>query len=124
MHWFRSRARFWSWLALCALAIQLVLSFGHVHLDHALPLSADASIIAAAPALDDPPIDPSAPHNLADDYCAVCALIHLAGSLTPAIAPSLPLPVSFGRSLPEAGAAYSLAAPHRSPSQARAPPVA
>ena len=33
MGWVRRYARFGSWLALAALALQLVLSFGHIHLD-------------------------------------------------------------------------------------------
>src|SRR5690349_24567587 len=33
MFWFRFHPRFCSWVALFALAIQLVLSFGHIHLD-------------------------------------------------------------------------------------------
>src|SRR5262245_62321691 len=35
MSWFRTRARWGSWLALFALALQLTLSFAHVHLGDA-----------------------------------------------------------------------------------------
>jgi len=33
MHWFRARLRSTSFVALFALALQLALSFGHVHVD-------------------------------------------------------------------------------------------
>ena len=33
MYWVRSNRRFGSWAALFALAIQLVLSFGHIHIE-------------------------------------------------------------------------------------------
>ena len=33
MQWFRSRVKLGSWVALFALALQLALTFGHVHLD-------------------------------------------------------------------------------------------
>ena len=42
MRWFRSHARLGSWLALSALALQLALSFGHIHLKDVLG-QADAS---------------------------------------------------------------------------------
>jgi hypothetical protein len=34
MHWIRKNNRLGAWAAVFALAIQLVLSFGHVHLDN------------------------------------------------------------------------------------------
>src|SRR5438128_3708538 len=95
MSWFRSRARLGAWLALFALTLQLVLTFGHVHLDRAAPLNPVSAITAAAASAD--PATPAAPDTVADDYCAICALIHLAGSLTPAEAPALPVPIAFDR---------------------------
>lgn len=127
MGWFRSRSRLGSWLALFALACQLALSFGHVHLDGARG-SAHASVVASVPAAIDATaaLDPAGKDKpaLADDYCAVCALIHLAGALVPAEVPALPLPIFSGR-LPLAAAIdFDLTQPRRARFQARAPPIA
>ena len=57
MHWVRSNRYFGSWAALFALAIQLVLSFGHIHFED---IQGSSAIVAAqsqaqpnAPADDD-----------------------------------------------------------------------
>ena len=42
MRWVRCNNRFGSWLALAALALQIVVSFGHVHLDRVAPSAAVA----------------------------------------------------------------------------------
>jgi hypothetical protein len=66
-----------SWLALFALGVQLVLSFGHVHLDRG-PAPGHSSVLLrvhgllAANVVSQPATD-EAPRR-ADDYCAVCAL--------------------------------------------------
>ena len=122
MSWFRSRARLGAWLALFALTLQLALTFGHIHLDRAGPLTID-STIAAAPSSNDPAA-PAAPDNAADDYCALCALVHLAGSLTPAEAPALPVPIAFVRPTPPSAVSIGLTASKFTLLQARAPPTA
>jgi hypothetical protein len=48
MRWFRSRKRSGSYLALFALAFQLAVSFGHVHLERIAPPSVGASALAGA----------------------------------------------------------------------------
>jgi hypothetical protein len=122
MRWFRLRARLGSWLALSALTLQLVLAFGHVHLDRTAPLTHNAATAAAAVPND--PAAPDSPDGLADDYCAICALIHLAGSLVPTVAPALHLPVAFERSTFEPVVTAGLTASSLSLFQARAPPIA
>src|SRR4051794_35130683 len=89
MTWIRSHIRPAAHLALLALALQLVLSFGHVHVDHGR-LAAAAGVTVQAKA--DP--DPGAPakHHPADDFCAICANIALAGTLAMPAAPTLTLP--------------------------------
>src|SRR5258707_10855600 len=103
MHWFRSRsslgAGLGSWLALLVRATQLVVSFGHVHLDRGVPLPGHASVLLGAPASGGTdagalPASGDAP-AIADDYCAICALIHLASTTVAAEPPSLPLPAVF-----------------------------
>jgi hypothetical protein len=88
MRWFRRNMRFGSWCALFALAIQLGLSFGHLHFASSAATTALAS--AAADPLAVAPDDTPAPakHSRVADYCTICASLHLAGLLT-ATPPSL-----------------------------------
>src|SRR5262249_62225815 len=125
MRWFRSRSRSGSYLALFALAFQLAVSFGHVHLERIAPLAAGASALAGAPPSGDDlnaPSNPAGREHLADDRCPICTLIHLAGALVPAEMPSLPLPSVFGRLRLQLGAAFDLTASTGAPLPARAPP--
>jgi Protein of unknown function (DUF2946) len=126
MNWFRSRSRVGSYLALLALAFQLAVSFGHVHLEHMVPGSAGATALASAqPSADDlnAPSSPEGREDLADDCCPICTLIHLAGALVPAETPSLALPSVFGRLRLEAAAEFDLTASQGALFQARAPPI-
>ena len=127
MRWFRSRSRVGAYLALFALAFQLAVSFGHVHLERTAPLAAGASALAGAPPSADDltaPSNPAGREHLADDRCPICTLIHLAGALVPAEMPSLPLPAVFGRLRLEAAAEFDLTASHATLFRARAPPIA
>ena len=127
MRWFRSRSRLGAYLALFALAFQLAVSFAHVHLEHFTPRSAGASVLAGAqPSAADlnAPANPSGREGLADDHCPICTLIHLAGALVPAEAPSLPRPTVFGRLRLELAAEFDLTASHAALFRARAPPIA
>ena len=84
MHWFRLRQRWGSYLALVALAFQLALTFGHVHLDRSAPTSADAFTVASTDAWSDAnsrPADPAGRDHRPDDRCPICTLIHLAQAL-------------------------------------------
>jgi hypothetical protein len=101
MRWIRSNIRFGSRVALVALGLQIVLSFGHVHL-YAVDPHALASVSAGS--IADPPeaVSPGtrAPihktDGSGDGFCAVCASMQLiAGSLTEA-GPALPLPAQLG----------------------------
>jgi hypothetical protein len=126
MRWFRSRSRLGSYLALFALAFQLAVSFGHVHLDRVAPPSVGASALADAQpsAGRDAASKPAGREDLADDCCPICTLIHLAGALVPAEMPSLPLPAVFGRLRLELAAEFDLTASHAALFRARAPPIA
>ena len=129
MRWFRSRSRLGAYLALFALAFQLAVSFGHVHLERIAPPSVGtgASALAGAqPSAADlnAPANPSGREGLPDDHCPICTLIHLAGALVPAEMPSLPLPTVFGRLRLEVAAEFDLTASHAALFRARAPPIA
>jgi hypothetical protein len=77
-------------LALFALATQLVLSFGHVHLHEphapaASPVSCDAKTQA-------PSKTPCPAHDDDDEHCSICWTIAIAGSIVLAAPPVLEIP--------------------------------
>ena len=123
----RSRSKWGSWLALFALALQLVLTFGHVHLDRLAPVSADKFAFATTHALSAEqvtPADPGRRDHRADDRCPVCILIHLAGALVLAEPSSLSLPDISVRVPSEPPLAFDFPSPQRALFAARAPPTA
>jgi hypothetical protein len=125
MHWFRSRLKLGSWLALTALAIQLALSFAHVHLDGNAPFGAGAKALAAVQITTDSDAAGGAgAPALADEFCAICALIHLAGTAQTAAAPALDAPVAYRRISIELVAELGSSPPVHAPFSARAPPIA
>jgi hypothetical protein len=119
MRWFRRHIELGSRLALFALAVQLALSFAHVHAtDPARAQAAAATVSGSGDApipKSDGPIDPG---------CAICGLIQLAATATPSAAPALPLLVASGHARLAAADQCLLAASPRLLFQARAPPVA
>jgi hypothetical protein len=127
MHWIRSNIQFGARLALLALSLQLVLSFGHLHLDDLVsPSVASMHEAAAGPATDTSP-NPSAPMHKpggAGDVCAVCALIQLANALVPSSAPALVLPTELRPLRWRAGLDFSSVLSAQSLFRARAPPFA
>jgi hypothetical protein len=118
MNWLRSKAKKLSLLALFALALQLGLSFGHIHHDVAEPgIAVSASLpLASTPDADH---DHQGPHR---DLCAICATVAMAHSLIAATPPSLTLPLTLAELHtayhPEAIASDS----RRSAFRSRAPP--
>ena len=122
----RSQLRLGVWPALFAPAFQLVASFGHVHgvKDSEHP---SATLTSTAPTGADVPSGNAndQPPDNDDDYCAVCAVIHLVGSVFMAEPPSLALPASFGATRITSPAAEFETIPSSHGSfSARAPPVA
>ena len=100
--WLRSHIRLGSWSALLALTVQLALSFGHVHFADAslqFGLAPHALQLAVPPprTLAGSPTAPiqHKPDGLADDLCAVCSVMQLAG--VPAMVPDLPVPIGSMR---------------------------
>ena len=119
MRWIRCNGRFGSALALAALALQLVLSFGHVHLD-AVSRSPVVGAVAGAPRA------PSLPDQQGggDDYCAICATIQLAANAFVPQAPQLAVPFVAQTIAHVDRVAVFFIAPRRAPFQSRAPPLA
>jgi hypothetical protein len=124
MRWLRYDKCFGTWLALFALALQLVVSFGHVHLEGITRTDPAHFTSATAGHASYSPVAPQPGTGGEDDYCPICASVYLtANSFAPA-APVLPLPAvsnvveHFNNNMP------AFAAPRRLAFQSRAPPLA
>lgn len=123
MVWLRRHGRSGVGVALFALALQLVLSFGHAHVDGTTGSRTARPGIALSQAGTDPGM-PASPGDRpgTDEYCAICATISLAASLALPQPAVLALPVAEAhRWMP----AYRLDGADTRPSsrfQARAPP--
>ena len=122
MRWVRSTKRFGGWLALTALALQMVVSFGHVHLD-AIHRAAPLVATAGASAQVVQPSPTPQPQNDADDYCAICASIFLAATSFVPQAPQLPVPFGGERVELAFVVAFDVVEPRRVLFQSRAPPL-
>jgi hypothetical protein len=86
-----------AWLAVFALACQLMLAFGHIHLGRSGGMSdafAAAAEIGTAPADMSSPTPPKKPTGLADVFCPVCASISLASALVTPSSPAILSPIS------------------------------
>jgi hypothetical protein len=119
MRWFRTNMQFGARLALIALALQLVLTFGHVH----APSAATPTTLQTSQA------DGTAPQDryhkgLADTDCLTCALIQLSAMSAPSVAPELPLPVAFDFVTLQPRIEIAAATAPEASFQARAPPAA
>jgi hypothetical protein len=126
MRWFRTNRRLGGRLALLALAVQIILSFGHIHHEDifgpARPGVAAASVAqAAADNSNAPPGDQPSKHG--DDYCPICAAISLLSNSFVAAAPQLPLPVVAHAVEHADRVVVTAIAPRRAPFQSRAPPI-
>ncbi|MCC8967415.1 hypothetical protein H8A95_35130 [Bradyrhizobium sp. Pear76] len=84
---FRSNIRHGARLALLALSIQFVLSFGHFHAIAPAQATTNASLASHNEPRSNPDSDQAA------DLCAICAVVAMVNSATPAPAlPPLQLP--------------------------------
>jgi Protein of unknown function (DUF2946) len=123
MRWVQTNRRCGSWLALAAMALQLVLSFGHIHLKK---LASDSVIPSAttskAPSSQQNPTQH--PANEADNFCAICATIHLTSSSFLPDAPLLPVPHACRTIEHFSHFTFVFISPQRAAFQSRAPPLA
>ncbi len=128
MGWFRSHGRCGTWCALFALAVQLILSYGHVHVEGVVQTSGPLwSFINSPQSLSSDAADiPAAPrkHVAFGHYCAICATsVHSAGFLPapmPVLAPLAIISDELIVSLTQTKLTASSSVHFR----ARAPPVA
>lgn len=139
MKWFRSKIKAGTRLALLALAVQFVLSFGHFHGTaalatpnvHAVTTPASTALLPdqAKPAIkalaaDEAQQAPDQSHgDHHDGYCAICAVMSLAGSLITSGPVLLMVPEAYEVLSRTTDAEFShLVSPHGI-SQPRAPPA-
>ena len=106
-------------LALFALALQLGLSFGHVHHDRAFAGKTAISDQASAPSRDN-----GGDTDGRQDLCAICATVALANALIDSAPPVLPLQLEAAASDNLAVAIASGQSAHPLGFQSRAPPLA
>jgi hypothetical protein len=121
--WVRRHRRHGAVLALIALALQIAVAFGHVHL-RALaqnPHATSAQPIALADSKSHAPAQIPADN---DDYCAICASIFLASSAFAPAPPQLLVPTNFERVEHSLTLARPLSVSLRLAFRSRAPPVA
>jgi hypothetical protein len=139
MKWFRSKAKYGARLALFALAVQFVLSFGHFHWD-AAQAAPSINAITAPPALPStgqsaasvqpaansaqpqPANDHPAKHH-PHDTCAICNVMAMAGSAMFAEPPLLMLPQAYHFLYLTTDAEFSHLATQHADFQPRAPPA-
>jgi hypothetical protein len=125
MDCFRSNRGVVGWLAFFALACQLLLSFGHVHVGK---FSGGSAAWAAAQSGDAaagvPPSSPQKnPPGLAGDFCAICANVSLANALVLPILAIILSPRLFTEVLPWSVAASEPSSFDHLPFRARGPPT-
>ncbi len=120
MRWVRAHLQLGSRLALFALAIQLVLTFGHVH---GIAAGAAESALSALTHHAANSTSPGNSSGKASDYdCPICALIQLASTSAASAPPALPIPATFVMLRLQAPQQREWTASPHIPFQARGPP--
>jgi hypothetical protein len=127
MNWFRSTIRPFAQLALFALAVQMVVSFGHMHRDdlglpplatgHWAYFPSGVAQVLTGPADRDQ-------YPLSDDYCPICASIALLATGAPPLPPVTVAPPLISLVWSSPFSLYLAATQATFSFQARAPPLA
>jgi hypothetical protein len=105
------------------MALQLVLSCGHIHLEK-LPSGSVIASLAASKAPSSQQNPDQHPANEAGGFCSICATIHLASSSFLPDAPRLPVPFASGTIEHFGPFNFIFVSPQRAAFQSRAPPLA
>jgi hypothetical protein len=127
MKWFRSTIRSSAQLALFALAVQMIVSFGHIHSDdlglapfattHRAHFPSDAAQTLTGPADRDE-------YPASDDYCPICASIALLATGAPSLPTVVVAPPPVSRAWSLLTSLYLPAMKATFSFQARGPPAA
>jgi hypothetical protein len=105
------------------MTLQLVFSFGHIHLEK-LAGSSNIASVPASNASSSQQNPAQHPAREADDFCAICATIHLASSSFLPRAPLLPVPFASRTFEHFHHFTFIFVSPQRAAFQSRAPPHA
>jgi hypothetical protein len=127
MGWVYRHKRRGALFAFAALALQIAVSFGHVHLDgivRAAPHAAIAGTHNVALVQAAPQLPAQNPGDDDDGYCAICASIFLVSTSFVSEPPKLLVPDVFQRIEPSFSAAHGIVEPPRVAFRSRAPPPA
>jgi hypothetical protein len=118
----RRSIRLGSCLALFALALQLSLSFGHIHAEDLAP----ATSIPATMSADQDGGNPAEPdhHGLGHDDCPICAAAALLATLVIPSPPALDAPATYRFVVPDEAITLQWVGKPSRLFQARAPPHA
>lgn len=124
MRWVHRYRRHGAYLALVALALQIVLSFGHVDLGGIigpthLTLAGKQNTVGAQ--AQPGPVKPSGD---GDSYCPICASIFLVSNSFVSEPPKLPVPDGFERTIHSIRIDRGISAPRSIIFRSRAPPAA
>jgi len=119
MRLFRRNRRL-TWLVLCALAAQLLISFGHVH-NHA-GVHAEAAHAGTC----NPSTQSQCPsdHDEDEQHCAICWAISLAGTALLPQPPSIDRPITLAKVFARGPCVVAYCGSETVKFQARAPPSA
>lgn len=122
MGWFRSRTKLGACLALFALALSLMLSFGHLHWGEAAHQGDEAHLALSHTASDHGDADHDHDHHKRPHPCFICTVAMAAPFA--ATAPDLPAHDSATFRMLTPVAAFDLLEPLRTAFRSRAPPHA
>jgi hypothetical protein len=124
MKWFRSNIKHGTRLALIALAINLGLSFGHIHaIDGKRAGSGLASLVATVASTDGGQTQGHHDDSHTDDLCAICMAATAMGNVVASTPPALPQ--QFAEASIDRTIESDLAVPKppRAAFQSRGPPI-
>ena len=124
MRWFRDTIRQGSWLALMALAINLGLSFGHIHAIDGEVSGRGIATVAASIASPDHGHKQGHPnHRNADYLCPICMAATAMASALASAPPVLPLEFANATIDRTIEPVFALVEPPRAAFQSRGPPI-
>jgi hypothetical protein len=123
MGWFRDHIRHGSWFALVALAINLGLSFGHIHAIGGKDFQHRFTSIAAIASPDDGPTPGHHDGDPADLFCPICMAASSVGHALASAAPALPLVFAESQIDQAIEPAIAIKQPPRAAFHSRGPPI-
>ena len=123
MRWFRDHIRRGSWFALVALAINLGLSFGHIHAIDGKGFGHRFASIAAIASPDDGQTPGHHEGDQADLLCPICMAAGAVGHALTSTQPALPLALAESQTGLTIEHDFAVPQPPRAAFHSRGPPI-